>query len=263
MFNYPRWSIDAGAWIQYLYPLAAVCLPVALWLVRRRIGNAPLVAALCFGGTLFPALGFFNVYFMRFSYVSDHFQYLASAVLIAMIVAVSTSALARTATRDLHKIIVATAVLLILGALTWGHAHHYKDEATLWRDAIDKNPDAWMPHFNLGDRLRVEGNLDEAMVHYLETIRINPDYAEAYNNVANALASRGRFDEAIVHYRRVLQVNPHDPDVHNNLGVIYLNKGRLDQATHHFRQALHINPDLTSARANLNMLLEMKEKTPQ
>ncbi len=54
---------------------------------RNRLGRGPLVAVLFFAGTLVPALGFFNVYPMRYSFVADHFQYLASVGLLALLAA--------------------------------------------------------------------------------------------------------------------------------------------------------------------------------
>jgi hypothetical protein len=61
-----------------MFPLGWLAIAVVLWLLRRRIGRAPLAAVLIFSGSLFPALGFINVYPMRYSFVADHFQYLAS-----------------------------------------------------------------------------------------------------------------------------------------------------------------------------------------
>ena len=84
IFIYPRWSIDAGAPWQYLYPLAALAVVAGLWLLRHRLGRGPLASWLFFGGTLLPALGFFDVYPMRYSFVADHFQYLASLGPIAL-----------------------------------------------------------------------------------------------------------------------------------------------------------------------------------
>ncbi|MGK4301758.1 hypothetical protein, partial [Klebsiella pneumoniae] len=75
------------AWWQYLFPLAVLAVIVSLWLARGKLGKGPLVAVLFFCGTLFPALGFFDVYPMRFSFVADHFQYLASAGLLALLAA--------------------------------------------------------------------------------------------------------------------------------------------------------------------------------
>ena len=51
---------------------------------RVRTSRAPLAAALSFSLALVPALGFFNVYPFRYSFVADHFQYLASLGPIAL-----------------------------------------------------------------------------------------------------------------------------------------------------------------------------------
>ena len=86
-FIYPRWTINAGQWWQYLYPISFVVLLVVLWVFRRAISKGPLVACLIYSGTLLPALGFFDVYPMRFSFVADHFQYLASIAPMTLFVA--------------------------------------------------------------------------------------------------------------------------------------------------------------------------------
>ncbi len=89
-FIYPRWEINSGIWWQYCFPLAAGIIIVLLWVFRKRIGRGPIVAVLFFSGTLLPALGFFNVYPHRFSFVADHFQYLASIGLISLVVSMAT-----------------------------------------------------------------------------------------------------------------------------------------------------------------------------
>ena len=81
---YPRWKIVDTDITQWLYPVSAVALLAVLWLLRRRIGRGPLAATLIFAGVLAPVLGFFNIYYMRFSFVADHFQYHASVALIAL-----------------------------------------------------------------------------------------------------------------------------------------------------------------------------------
>ena len=77
MFTYPHWKIDSGDRMQYLFPvgLAVLADSAGLACPRRTAGRWP--AFLFFLGTLFPALGFLNVYPFRYSYVADHFQYLA------------------------------------------------------------------------------------------------------------------------------------------------------------------------------------------
>ena len=82
LFFYPRWAIDAGVWWQYLFPAAALAVVISLWLAQARIGRGPLAAVLVFAGVLTPALGFFNVYPFRYSFVADHYQYHASIATI-------------------------------------------------------------------------------------------------------------------------------------------------------------------------------------
>ena len=50
----------------------------------NRKMRGPLAATLIFGGMLVPALGFVNVYPFIYSFVADHFQYLASTAMISL-----------------------------------------------------------------------------------------------------------------------------------------------------------------------------------
>lgn len=151
IFIYPRWTINRSAGVQYLYPATAVALAVALWALRARIGRGPLVAALFFGGTLVPALGFFNVYPFQYSFVADHFQYLASLGVIALAAALMATGLSRLGVSSTSlRLAVYSTVLLVLAGLSWGQAHIYKDLETLYRDTIARNPGANMAYLNLG-----------------------------------------------------------------------------------------------------------------
>ena len=142
-FVYPRWQPDPGSWQQWLYPAAAVGVLVALWLARRRMGRGPATAAFFFAGTLFPLLGFFNAYGMRYSFVWNHWVYLPSLGLIALAAALAAhAAVVLRAPRVFQG--VATVVLVALGTLTWRQGHMYRDLETLWRDTLSKNPQCWM-----------------------------------------------------------------------------------------------------------------------
>ena len=219
-FIYPRWEIEPAVWWQWLFPVAAVGVVAGLWLARRRIGKGPLVAVLFFAGTLGPALGFVNVYPMRYSFVADHFQYLASVGLITLCAA----GLAR-----LSRVIPATLVVL-LGALTWQQAGIYRNPETLWRDTLAKNPDCSMAHNNLGSLLYDQGHIEEAMEHYRKAIQIDPNNYEALNNQGVALAAQGRFDEAIECFRMAIQIKPKDYDALGNLGIALATRGQSEEA---------------------------------
>jgi protein O-mannosyl-transferase len=255
-FIYPRWEIDVGAAWSYLFPAGALAVLMALWLLRLRIGRGPLVAVLFFAGTLAPALGFIDVFPFRYSYVADHFQYLASVGLIALAVGTGAAMACRAGPRGRHLgTLAAAGVLLTLGVLTWRQAHIYQNLETLWRDTLAKNPDAWIAHNNLGSALARAGNLEEAMAHYEEALRMRPDDAETHYNVGLTLAQLGQMQEAIAQYEQALQIKPDYAEAHNNLGNALLQAGQFEQAAGHFEQALQIRPDYAQAHYNLGLAL--------
>ncbi|MBI2827339.1 MAG: tetratricopeptide repeat protein [Planctomycetia bacterium] len=220
-FFYHRWKVDPYQWWQYVFPAAAVAVIVGPWLARRRIGRGPLAAALVFAGVLVPALGFFDVYPFRYSYVADHFQYHASIALIALAAAGGATWYART--RPPPKL-AATAtvagVLVALGALTWQRTRDYKDFMTLFQDIVAKDPESWIGHNNLGVVYLNRGHVVQAIPHFEEAIRLRPDYTETYNNLALALADQGEYAEAIERLEEALRLKPDDYNAHNNVAWI-------------------------------------------
>ncbi len=258
-FIYPRWQINSAIWWHYLFPLLAVAVILILWLLRNRIGKGPLVAVLFFGGTLFPALGFFDVYPMQFSFVADHFQYLASIGLIVLAVAGLASFFRRLGPwQNIIEYAACLVGLSFLGVLTWQQANLYKDSETLWHDTIAKNPRAWIAHNNLGVVLREQGRIDEAIYHWNRVVEIKPDHEKALNNLGVVFDRQGKFQEAVDHYARAIQIKPDFAGAYNNLGVVLRKQGKLEEAIYHFSQALQINPDSAESHNNLGATLADK-----
>jgi Flp pilus assembly protein TadD len=275
VFVYPRWDIDAHAWWQYLYPAGFVALVAGVWLVRGR-SRAPLAALLLFAGTLFPALGFFNVYPFVFSFVADHFQYLAGLPIIALLAAGLT--LGARVVVERRQAAVASwarpmaAALLIASpamVLTWRESGQYVDGETLYRSTISRNPSCWMAYSNLGRLIQERGGptpdprvLEQASAEYREALRLKPDFSQAHNNLASTLLDLGRFDEADAEYREALRLKPDDPEVRTNLGLVSQRRGndlqstgRLDEAMAAYREALRLNPSDSEAHHNLGTAL--------
>jgi tetratricopeptide (TPR) repeat protein len=255
-FIYPRWEIDTGAVWQYLFPVAALAVPVALWSLRHRVGRGPLSAVLCFAIMLSPVLGFFDIYFFRYSYVADHFQYLACIGLIALVG--GTGAMIGEQLGERVRRFAAGApvvMLLALAAFTWKQAQVYHDLETLWRDTLAKNPRAWIAHINLGVVLRQAGKLDEAMEHWEQAVRINPDNAEVRYNLGNAWQQLGNPEEAVRQYEHALRINRADAETHNRLAVALIQMDRAQEAIGHLEESLRIVPDVPKIQNNLAWLL--------
>jgi protein O-mannosyl-transferase len=253
-FIYPRWDINPRDPRQYVWLIACVAVALLLWWRRQAIGRGPLAAVVFFVAALSPLLGFIPVYTFRYSFVADHYQYVASIGLIALAAALAArAAVALRAPRVYHG--VAAGALVALGMLTWRQAHVYQDVLTLWGDTLMKNPRCWMAHNNLAAALVSLGRVQEAKEHYEQSLQINPKNAEAHYNFGNALMRSGRIPEAIEEFQQALRIKPDDAEVHSNLGAALAKTGKIKDAIAHYEQALRIEPDLAEAHNNLGLVL--------
>jgi len=264
----------------YLPLVAALAGLLALWLIRAKWSRAAFFAAAYYVVSLFPVLGFFSVYFFRYSFVSDHFQYLASMGPLALAgagivtivgrfgetpseLASDTDALqfsggSIAAIGWKSSLLPLTCGLFLLGLvfLTWRQTAVYHNLVTLYTGTLTKNPGCWMAHYNLGIALNDQGDADGAIAHYRRAVELRPSYAEAHYNLGRLLVQKGQIDEAIAHYEKALEINPADAEAHNNLGTTLFASGRVDEAIAHYRKALAIQPDYADASCNLaNALL--------
>ena len=283
MFIYPRWTVDGAVWWQYLYPLGALALVAGLVLLAQRHRGPPAPAAaaglsraaasglagfLIFAGTLFPVLGFINVYPFIFSYVADHFQYQACLGIIVPVAAGFALAARRLppATRPLAPA-GAAALVAALGALTWSHSGTFRDGQTLYRDTLARNPACAMAHNNLGLILsQIAGRMPEAIGHYQAALRLDPRYAEAHLNLGYDLAMiPGRLSEAIAEDEATVRLFPDLADAHNNLGLALSQaSGRRPDAVDQFEAAVRLSPGSAEMHDNLGAaLISIPERLPE
>lgn len=261
-FIYARWEIDRTAWQQYLYPAAVVGVLAICWFLRKR-SRALLAAALIFCGTLMPALGFFDVYPFRYAFVADHFQYLASIALFAAFSAAVIGRLERGAVGPKAAELTACLILGIpLAMLTWNQSRQYTDENTLYRATLERNPACWLCHNNLATPL-LHGSmadLEAAVNHLRESLRINPLDAEAHNNMGGAYQRLGRYEDALKEHEAALRLNPQLVEALYNMGVCNQALNRLEEARVQYAQAIRAQPDYTMAYYNLGTTLTAMER---
>jgi len=249
-FIYPRWQIDAGDPWQYVYPAGFAGLVLGLWLNRHRGGRAPLVAVLFFAGTLAPALGFFDVYPMLYSFVADHFQYLASASLLAL----AGTGLVRLVSRRgwvPAGYLPAAAVLMVLGIQVWSRGGAFENLESLWTDTLRKSPESWMAHNNLGIVYAESGRTADAIRHYRECLKIRPDYPDAHHNLGTALLRLDKIEEAIRELSEAVRLRPHFAEAHYNLALAFLRKENLQKASDQLVRTTELQPGNAEARHQL------------
>ncbi len=254
VFVYPRWEIDASRAGSYLALAAVGVTTLVLWWKRKAWGRPGFLAWAYFLIALLPVLGLLDHYFLRFSFVGDHFQYLASMGPLALAGAGLSVGLDLVAKGNrLVKPVVCGLLLVLLGGLTWGRTLVFRDDESLWRDTVTNNPACWIAHNNLGSVFGTKGQSDEAIRQFQEAIRLKPDCADAYNNLGSRLGAKGQTDEAIRQFQEALRLKPDCAEAHYNLGIVLVSKGQLDEAIREYQEALRlkrVTPTPTSASAS-------------
>lgn len=268
LFSYPQWQLDPAVWWQYLYPLAVLVVLAGLIALARRkdtpVQRGPLAGFLFFAGTLFPVLGFLHVFPFKYSYVADHFQYLA---MLGIIVPAAWLIAQISPNMKVVSAAVAVVVVAILGFSTWRQAALYRDPETLYRATLAGNPESWMTHNNLGIYLAEKpGRLDDAIAEFEATIRIRPDHMKAHMNLGNALMDKpGRLPDSIAEYHTALQLEPNYAPAHDNLGVALMQTSdRLPEAITEFETAVRLRPNEARTHELLGVgFSEMPDKLPE
>ena len=170
----------------------------------------------------------------------------------------------------------------------------WKDEYTLWRNAVDKAPYSarahdnlglahitrgeygraidefnktikiqpryYLAYYNAGVVYQLQNRLDLAKSSYETCLKLNPQYFRAYYNLGILYKKEGELDQAISAYQNAISLDPRHPFVYNNLGVAFTEKGERNRAESAFRKAVEIDPGFVKAYFNLGNLYYTAER---
>jgi tetratricopeptide (TPR) repeat protein len=244
-FSYPKWDVSSTDPWDYLPLLACIAAAVGLWYGRKNISRPIVAGILFFAATLAPLLGFVPLYTFLYTYVADHYQYVACIGLLAVLAA------------GLCRLPWGAPFILLAGLafLTWKQAHIYRDQVALWQDTLKRNPASWMAHNNIGMAYNERGEIDRALTHYGDAIRLKPDFAPARYNRGIVLFKRGDVAEAMAEFTEAVRVAPRDPRAAYNLALALDGQDRLSEAAEHYQRAIGLQADYVEAHVNLGIVL--------
>ncbi len=342
---YPRWQINSAAPVSYLPLLLWLSVLAVCWRMRRTWGWQPLFGLGCFTLLLFPVLGFFDMYYLMLSRVSDHFDYLPLTAIVALVAGAlgwglsdksrtpkeltagapddgsarsamfiakpcpgsqapagaacgpppaPESSVPRLSELENHPVeprdyrhaapdgalssargralsllrgripglVVGGALAVALGALTMQRARVFQSAEALWRDTLDRNPDAWSAHANLGWILAEQQKYDQARDHLVRSLELNPDNAQAHSNLGRVLSLQGQSAEAEPHFQAALKLKPNDADIRKSYAAALAGQGRRAEAVQQLQDALRLRSD-PDARLLLATLLYQTRNLPE
>lgn len=250
---YAAWNVNPPSWIDILPWIAWLAVLAWLWTRRATFGRHVLLGLGFFLLMIAPFCGFATQSYMYFTWVMDHFLYIAMIGPIGLVVA-SVDAFLRRDSVLRHAIVsfAAALVVFVLGGQSRAFAAQWRDGETLWTYTVNHAPSIWLPHYNLGNAYRRDGRLDDAIAQYRESIGLHPDFDWSHDNLGIALAQDpDTLPDAIVEYRAAIRLRPGFAEAHNNLANALARTGHAEDAIPEYQAALAAQPGMITARFNL------------
>jgi tetratricopeptide (TPR) repeat protein len=153
------------------------------------------------------------------------------------------------------------AWLLALALATRHQVAYWRSTRTLFEHTIAVTGANSLAQQCLGNALILEGDLDGAIAHLSEALRITPEFPDTENSLGMALGSKGRYEEALAHFRSAVRQQPRSAMAQYNLGFALVSLGRTDEAIAAYEAALRIDPDQFVANQKLGIALGSKGRT--
>ena len=285
-------DVVSATLLHFLPFLALLALASLCWVRRATWGRHGLLALGFFIFNLLPVIGLADMSYMRYSWVADHFAYLA----VIGIAGLGAAALgAWGAKAPVWAGIAATLLVAAFALESNSYARVFHDSGTLWTHVLKLDPGSWTAEDHLGEVEVQAGRFPAAIARYAEAVRLKPDlpeahsslgytlllggrpaealaelreairlgYFKAHTNLGNALAQLGDVPGAIAEQEKALEFQPDSPDVEVNLANALTQANRVAAALPHYERALQLDPDFPEGRYDWAIALLQANRLPE
>ena len=111
------------------------------------------------------------------------------------------------------------------------------------KSLVEKDPNAHLVWFKLGEAYDTAGRNDDAAQAYQQAIAAKPDVPGYYNNLGNVLARAGKIEEAKAAYTKSAGLDPPNAaTAWRNFGISLYNANRLGDAVEPLQKAAELDP---------------------
>ena len=157
------------------------------------------------------------------------------------------------------------ALLLLYACLVGARFQlkHWRNTTALFTRALEVAPRNSLAHHALGATLAAQGNVAEAVGHYLAALEIDPAYDAVHVNLGCILAEQGKRQEAKNHFQEVLGRNPRHARACRCLGNVLFAEGDFAEALSQYELAWQIQPNAGLTAEALAMLSPQEEVSPK
>ena len=236
-----------GQWWLYATWFVPAALLMEIWILKRRV---PLLVSFgLFTASLLPVLGFTPFLFQNQSTVADHYLYIPMLGVTLCVSWLFMNLRGRPARLIVLPVIALLFIRSSLLVPTW------KDELSLYTNALKVNPASFTSNNNMGILLANKGKAAEAITYYKNALNIRPGQPDVYNNLGVVLKNSGRLEAAALQFKKAIENRSGYAKAHNNLGKVLADLGKQKEAVYHFKQAALFWPDNPAPHDNLGVVL--------
>jgi tetratricopeptide (TPR) repeat protein len=260
----PPWSIDPWSPRQFLPWVVLLGGAGWFWTKRKSWGRHALLGLGFFFLMLAPFLGFKEASYMKISFVFDHFLYLPGIGLIGLVVA-ALGDVDRQLLQPFRLMAIGVVTLLLGLCALESHAYAaiFSWPTIFYGYVVGLHPQSWADHNALGNVLRKEGRIAEAIQQFQAAAVLDPDQTAPLNNLGGVLFQSGRYAEAAETYEKAIALDPGYAEARTGLGNTWLLLGKLPQAIEQYEAALKIRPDSASTQNGLANAMLMSNRIPE
>lgn len=202
IFQLPR-GIHMVSMLGLLVAVAAGA-GIAAWKKQRVIALGLASGLLC----LVPISGIIPIgviFAVRLLFIPGFFFLMALGALLEKASARSLSAGGFTIS---PATVIMAPIIMVYAVMTVARVPAWRNDVTLMEAVIEKEPDAALAHFIMGNGLALQGRNDESASHFERAVALRPEYSEAQFNLGIMEQRRGKIREAEKRYRAALKTKP-------------------------------------------------------
>jgi tetratricopeptide (TPR) repeat protein len=184
---------------------------------------------------------------------AERYEYFASIGFVFLVGAFLLWARSRSERAYTASVGILAIVIVLFGAFTVRRNAVWKDNYTLWSDAVSKSPLSAFAHENLGYALFYAGRPEEGSRELRTALSLDPKIPDSIVATGIQYSKKGLFTKAILEFSIALMFDPNNVEAHYNLGLAYQEKGWREAAIEHYRKALALSPGFEEAHINLGI----------
>jgi tetratricopeptide (TPR) repeat protein len=220
----------------------------AFWRVRRFPWL--FTGWLWYLGTLAPVIGIIQVGGQA---RADRYTYIPLIGLFVIIAWGACELFNKLPFRKTVSCVLAFSCVIVCAVFARTQLLHWKNSLTLFKNAVTVTKNNHMAHNNLGVAFFDKGNIDSAMRHYQESMRILPNDLAAYNQGVIS-GKKNELKKAIVYLNESIWLDSTYARAYLSLGEAYKLSGNDSLALIQFKKAILTGPDCWEAFHSLGII---------